>query len=354
MLILLVDAERERAAQIEDELAEQGLDWRLAHAANADEALALAGEVVPDVLVCSGGGAPGLGLGLLSRLRELHPAAVRILTVAPGEDQDAMQALEVAHRVLPEPLDALALIDAVEGVMELRSLLEDPALKQAINRVGALPAAPRQYMALTRLLRDPDTSAGRIAEVVGQDPTIAARVLRLGNSAYYSGGREISDLRSAVTRLGQNALRQLVLASEVFAAGANADAVRDRALRISQLSGRLLAGPSADLAATAGLLAEVGLLLPRAGDEGDFTTSYPVTGAYLLGLWGLPGPIVEAVAFHREPARVRGSFWVAGAVHVAAALVNEREVDLAYLRSVGQLDKLPRWQSLAESLANAA
>ncbi len=351
VLILIINEDRGIVAHLEREVTEQGLDWRLAWAGDAAGALATAVESTPDVVVC---GEPA-GLALLSQLRERQPSIVRVALMDADRDQDVMHALEVAHRVLPAPLEALALIEAVESVMELRSLLDAPALKQAIARVGALPAAPRQYMALTRLLRDPDATAARIAEVVAQDPTVAARVLRLSNSAYYSGGREINDVRTAVTRLGQNALRQLVLASEVFAAGADADAVRDRSLRISQLAGRLLAGPSAEMAATAGLLAEVGLLLPRLETgEGDLAASHAVIGAYLLGLWGLPGPIVEAVAFHLQPARVHGSFWVAGAVHVAAALVNERDVDMAYLRTVGQADKLPRWQALADSLAEAA
>lgn len=354
MLILIVNEDRGVVAQVEQEIADQDLDWRLAWAGDAASALVMAAESGPDVVLCNDRVGAASGLALLAQLRERHPSIVRLLLVDPERDHDVMQALEVVHRVLPSPLEALALIEAVESVMELRSLLDAPALKQAINRVGALPAAPRQYMALTRLLRDPDASAARIAEVVAQDPTVAARVLRLSNSAYYSGGREINDLRTAVTRLGQNALRQLVLASEVFAAGADADAVRDRALRISQLAGRLLAGPSADMASTAGLLAEVGLLLPRLEIEDGATASHAVSGAYLLGLWGLPGPIVEAVAFHLQPARVHGSFWVAGAVHVAAALANGREVDMAYLRTVGQADKLPRWQALAESMAEAA
>ena len=354
MLILIVDGDRERAARIEREFAEHGLDWRLDWADSAESAIAMTDRLTPDVVLCGEQPGTASGIALLARLRERHPSVVRILLMAADREHDVMPALEVAHRALPESADTLALIDAVESVLELRSLLDDPALKQAINQVGALPAAPRQYMALTRLLRDPDVSAARIAELVAQDPTVAARVLRLSNSAYYSGGREISDLRTAVTRLGQNALRQLVLASEVFAAGGDNDAVRDRALRISQLAARLLAGPSAELAATAGLLSEVGLLLPRmGGNDGDLGVPYSITGAYLLGLWGLPAPIVEAVAFHLQPARVR-NFWVIGAVHVAAALVNEREVDTAYLRTVGQLDKLPRWQAMAESLKEAA
>lgn len=348
VLILVASDGEGHAAQVERDLAEQGLDWQLAWASSGVEALQIASESVPDVIVCAASVDSNQGLHLLGELRRRHPDAVRILSMDAGQEHDILQAMEASQRILPEPLEALPLIEAVESVMELRALLDDPGLKKAIDGIGSLPAAPRQYMALTRLLRDPQVTAARIAEVVAQDPTVAAKVLRLTNSAFYSGGREITDLRTAVTRLGHEALRRLVLASEVFAAGPDADATRVRALRISQLAGQLLAGPSAELAATAGLLAEVGLLLPPLRLEGAAAdgASYSVAGAYLLGLWGLPAPIVEAVAFHRTPARVGGSFWVTGAVHVAAALVNGTEVDEVYLRSVGRLDRLPRWRTL--------
>lgn len=356
MLILVVSENGERAAQVKRELGDDGLDWELEWTDRAE--VALARERAPDVLVCAEQVGPYSGVSLLGQLRTRHPEAMRVLLMDAGNDQEPMHALEVAQRVLPQPLDSLALIDAVESAMELRALLDDPALKKAIGRVGSLPAAPNQYLALTRLLRDPDVSAARIAETIGKDPAVAAQVLRMTNSAYYSTGREITDLRSAVTRLGQNVLRQLVLASEVFFVGtssSDAKGVRDRALRISRLAGQLLAGPSADLASTAGLLAEVGLLLPSSArvDETGKVTPHNAAGAYLLGLWGLPAPIVEAVAFYTQPAKIRG-FWVTGAVHVATALVNGTEVDTDYLRKVGQLEQLPRWRALAEGLAEAA
>lgn len=353
MEIVVVGGDAREADAVARELAEQDEGWRLSHV-DGPEALAERGDdAPPDVLVCPERVGNRDGLAVLAALRKRYPHAVRILLVDAGEERDVMQALETSHRILPAPLDALALMEAVESVVELRTLLDDPALKLMLERVGTLPAAPRHYLALTELLRDPDATAARIAEVVGQDPTLAARVLRLSNSAYYSGGREVADLRTAITRLGQNALRQLVLASEVFSAGPEAEVLRERALRISRLAGRLLAGPSAELASTAGLLAEVGMLLPDSGRGEADGASYATTGAYLLGLWGLPGPIVEAVAFHDRPARVRGSFWVTGAVHVAAALANGREPDEAYLRSVGQLDRLPRWRAMAEAAADA-
>lgn len=356
MFILVVSNDGARAEEIRRELADQGLDWRLDW--TSDVATALSAAQAPDVLVCAEQVGTYSGIALLAQLRVRHPETMRILLTTPDDQQGSTLALEVAQRVLPEPLDGLALIDAVEGAAELRALLDDPALKRAIGRVGSLPTAPNQYLALTRLLRDPDVSAARIAALIGEDPALTAQVLRMTNSAYYSAGREITDLRTAVTRLGQNALRQLVLASEVYFTGSHSAAakgMRDRALRISRLASELLAGPSADLAATAGLLAEVGLLLPQQAhvNEAGAVTPHNVAGAYLLGLWGLPPPIVEAVAFYTTPSRIRG-FWVTGAVHVAASLVNGTEVDEGYLRRVGQHEQLARWSALANERAEAA
>jgi HD-like signal output (HDOD) protein len=161
-------------------------------------------------------------------------------------------------------------------------------------------------------------------------------------------------MRSAVLRLGHQALLRLVLTIEAFggqgAGSKQREEVQDRALRASNLARKLLPGSSAELAATAGLLAEVGRLLPGvAAGEGGEGLNYAEAGAYLLGLWGLPMPIVEAVAYQQRPGQMRtGGFWVTGAVHVATALVAEREPDQDYLRSVGMLDKLPQWREMVE------
>ena len=339
--------------RLQNEIRQLDLDWRVTWLPLGDEATVSAVDLAPDALVCPAGSGWNRCQLLLDQVREQRPHAARIITMHDGHDAKAAHALELAHRVLPEPLDAMTLVEAIQGVLDLHSLLEDPALKRSIERVGALPSAPRQYLALTRLLRDPDVGPAAIIEVIGQDPALAARVLRLCNSAYYAIGRDIGDLRTAVIRLGQDALRRLVLASEVFAAGADMEGVRARSLRISWLSGQLLPGTGSGLAATAGLMAEVGQLLPPLSvQEGQPPAPYSVAGAYLLGMWGLPTPIVEAVAFQREPGRIPGPFWITGAVHVAASLVNDVPVDEDYLRKVGKLQQLPQWRALADADAD--
>lgn len=190
---------------------------------------------------------------------------------------------------------------------------------------------------------------------------MAAKVLRICNSALFSGGRTISDVRSAVIRLGQLELRRLVLASEAFSgtlpAGIDREALRQRSLVASALAAKMIGGSSADMAATAGLLAEVGMLLPgvRGLDaQGELIGSgphYAEAGAYLLGLWGLPMPIVEAVAHHHQPQRTKSrGFWLGGAVHVARALAAGHPVDEDFLRAVGVADRLPAWRAAALEL----
>ncbi|RPE80969.1 HDOD domain-containing protein [Vulcaniibacterium tengchongense] len=360
MRIVIVGEDVGQAGAFEQALADFGLDWQAQWLADPAQALNLPADAVIDVFVAGMQAGPLPGPVLLAQLAALYPQAVRVLLL---EDRDAalLQGLDCAHRLLSRPLRAEELIEAVESVADLRQMLDGDELKQAIGRIGSLPPPPRLYLELTRLLRDPDASNAAIAQTLSQDPAIVAKVLRLCNSAYFSGGRETTDIRAAVTRLGHQALLRLVLASETFHApqfggGVDRAAMQDRALRTSRLARRLLAGPSAELAATAGLLAEVGRLLPGvAAQEGDAGPHYAEAGAYLLGLWGLPMPIVEGVAYHHRPARLRSTgFWVAGAVHVAAALVAGTPVDEAYLRSVGMIDRLPQWRDMVEPPAQEA
>jgi HD-like signal output (HDOD) protein len=352
MHIVVAGQQEQDAAIVRAALDAQDLDWQVSWLCLGDDPTPLDGLQAPDALVCFSADGWNRCSLLLNHARTHHPLAARIVLMDGRRDEEVMHALDVVHRVLPEPLDGAAVIEAIQSMAALRELLDDATLKQAIERAGPLPAAPRQYLTLTRMLRDPATRAGDVVAVVSQDPALAARVLRMSNSAYYTGGREIGDLRTAVIRLGQDALRQLVLASEVFSSGPQAEVVRERAMRISRLSARLLPGASASLAGTAGLLSQVGMLLPpmQIQQDGD-SVSLPqgIAGAYLLGLWGLPAPIVEAVAFHQQPAQSGNMFWVTGAVHVAAALVEGKQPDSEYLRRAGRLDQLPRWRALADA-----
>jgi HD-like signal output (HDOD) protein len=79
-------------------------------------------------------------------------------------------------------------------------------------------------------------------------------------------------------------------------------------------------------------------------------------GGYLLGLWGLPYPIIEAVANHHAPSRVDSTeFGILAAVHIADALIHEQVdsrvtfepfpgLDAAFIERLGVTDKLDGWR----------
>lgn len=337
--------------------------WQVQRAPDAGTAMALVADSPQDVVVV----APTLPdmpvATLLGQIRTLRPETSRIAVIG---GHPSARVLSLAHRFLPLPVGEAQLLEAIGSLEELRELLDNPVLRERIGQIEKLPSPPQTYLALAHALEsEDDTSANDIATLISGDPAIAAKVLQLCNSAYFSAGRTITDLRSAVTRLGMATMRDLVLASEIFAHPARSDldrpAMQQRALVASQLARRMLPESSAELGATAALLADIGLLLPGVRDERAAPETQPVdapghteAGAYLLGLWGLPMPIIEAVAFQRAPVRAgTRSFWITGAVHVATALAAGEPVREDYLQRTGVLDKLDGWRVHAERLLGA-
>ncbi|WDS37598.1 HDOD domain-containing protein [Pseudoxanthomonas sp.] len=369
MRILFVGDPSTFSLELSAYISELGDDWQILVAANGEAAIAEVAQSSIDVVIVAPVLSDLSATTLLGQIRTLRPETSRIALVDVQEAQRAPAAriIGVAHRLLPVPLTPEALLEAVTSLEELRELLDNPKLRTSIGRIEKLPSPPHLYLSLMQALEeDEQTDANDIAKLVSGDPAIAAKVLQLCNSAFFSGGRSIADLRTAVTRLGISTLRDLVLASEVFSIPslpqAERTAMQQRALLSSRLAAKILPASSAELGSTAALLADIGLLLPGVRNEHtpptdahDDRPGHSEAGAYLLGLWGLPMPIIEAVAFQLHPQRSSlRSFWVTGAVHVATALVSGNPVDEEYLRKVGVLPKLPGWREQAEKLLGRA
>ncbi len=365
MRILLVGDDANLSAELLEYIADLGDEWHVQGVADGNAAIATVASSTVDAVIV----APALPdltpATLLGQIRTLRPETIRIALIEAAQSQRAPAAriIGVAHRFLPLPLSPEVLLDALTSLEELRDLLYSPRLSSAIGRIEKLPSPPHLYLSLMQALEEDENSdATDIAKLVAADPAIAAKVLQLSNSAFFNSGRSITDLRGAVTRLGLSTLRDLVLASEVFAVPAISPAERNalqaRALMASRLAAKMLPASSAELGATAALLADIGLLLPgvrnerEALAEGDDRPGHAEAGAYLLGLWGLPMAIIEAVAFHLQPQRsnVR-SFWVSGAVHVATALASGSPIDEQYLERTGVLSRLDGWRDLANEYA---
>ncbi len=98
----------------------------------------------------------------------------------------------------------------------IHSISKKQLCSQIIAHVDNLPPLPTVVAQLLKLLQDDNTTALQVEELLKQDPTLAARILRLVNSAFFALRNKISSIPHAVVLLGYKTIKNLVLAASVY------------------------------------------------------------------------------------------------------------------------------------------
>jgi putative nucleotidyltransferase with HDIG domain len=395
--VLLVDDDPMVLANLKRTLELQKSHWDMGFAAGAEAALALLEVATFDVVVSDLRMPRMDGAALLKALCEKFPNVVRIVLADPAEMEEALRAVPVAHQFLTKPCDVATLRVAVERATSLSNILSNKLLAGMVGSVQDLPLLPRTYMELSRALADPGISFRKIVKIVEQDVAISAKILQLVNSAFFGLPREITTLHTAISFLGTQMVQNLVLSAEVFHVFDKAASFGDFSFEelhthsqlVAKIAGRIPAPAHVRSAAViAALLHDVGKLVlatrsPKhfaralegvqteklplyAVEENLIGVSHAEVGAYLLGLWGLPSPIVEAVAHHHHPASIpHDSLDAVGIVHIANSLAHEHPVyppsgepapyqfiAEEYVEMVGLGENIAEWEELAEAVAD--
>jgi HD-like signal output (HDOD) protein len=276
------------------------------------------------------------GAALLTRVKELQPHAVRLVLSGQTDGQTAMKSVFTAHQFLAKPCDVEQLRTVVKRCCDLNELLAGEELRALAGDVSLLPAAPTTYLAISKALANPSTSINDVARIVEREPTLCAKVLQVANSAFFGLPRAVSSISQAATYLGTLALRDLALAMETLSGQRSSKALsaasylafQTNSLAVGLLARRWYTGDrrKADDAFVAGMLRDMGhLVLATRADatilDGD---PHAALSAYLLGLWGIPHSVLEAVAFHESPDRVEhGTLEVVDVVHACDHAVSQ-------------------------------
>lgn len=355
--VLFVDDEPRILEGLQRMLRPQRQEWETVFAPGAEAALVMM-EALPFDVIVSDMCMPGMdGATLLGHVRELYPQVVRIVLTGHTELSTALRVVPLAHQFLAKPCDAQTLRVAVERACHLKALLNDESMRRTLAGLKDLPSVPRTYEALTRSLAQPDVSLQNVAKIIEQDVGVSAKVLQLVNSAFFGISRSMTNIQSAVSYLGINTLKNLVLSVEIFRAFKPQGELPGFSLEELQYHSQLTANIAArlpvpnymvDTVLAAGLLHDVGKLILAwrfserfkknlaAADreacplhiveERHDGFSHAAIGAYLLGLWGLPYSVVESVALHHGPNRVpHQKFDAISAVYTANLLAHELE-----------------------------
>lgn len=396
--ILFVDDDTVILRLIQRQLRSYSDRWQLEVADGGVAALARLEAESFDVLVTDMQ-MPGIdGAALLRKARERWPTTIRIVVSGHHDFDHAVRSVPFAHQRLAKPWEVPMLIATLERACSLRQLVGNDGVRTRLGQIGTLPSSLDSYVRLAAELGNPRATFGSIALVLEHDVAMSAKVLQLANSAFVGSRRDVATVREAVRLVGLDEIRHYVLSPfldvfDVFTTSSGEvrsefDRLGHHALLTAHLA-RRLAGTDDTVPFLAGLLHDVGALfllahmrpvadrirheaLERdcAVEDIEYRrlgTTHADIGGFLLGLWGIPAVLAQAVARHHEHGAakdaddlttiLRVADWLAKE-HVARA---ERRVESAdvlvlpfdeqLLDSAGVTRRLPAYLSLARECA---
>lgn len=263
--ILFVDDEPKVLEGIENMLFDAPDDWEVDFAVGGNEALSKLEDATFDVLVTDMR-MPGMdGAELLAAAQQKYPATIRIVLSGHTEEEAAQRAMPLAHEFLSKPCTDELLIGTLERALALVDRFSDVALRRALGQIGSLPTRPATYFKIKNLIDD-NAGIDEVAEVVESECSLAAKILHVANTAFYSCGRATSGIRDAVVLLGLSTTAALVLAVETYDSvevpeWLDVDALQEHSTEVARLAAGLVPAEDKNDALLGGLMHDVGSLL---------------------------------------------------------------------------------------------
>ena len=394
--ILFVDDEPLILKGLQRTLRKMRTEWDMAFASNGKEALDILDQQSMDVIVSDLKMPEMDGMQLLTEVKARHPQVVRIILSGHTEHEVTLRSVQYAHQNLTKPCDAEILKQTLAKLFALRDILADEAVKKIVSQIGSLPSLPSIYSAIIEEMHSEDPSLKKVGDIISKDLSMTAKILQVVNSVFFGLSRKIGSPQEAVVLLGLETIKALVLSVKIFAefsqkkyAWFNIDALFNHSMSVSAYAKAIVKNEKLgqDLlihSLMAGLLHDLGKLILATnfqepyqqvltGAQGSdrnlldleyeaFGTSHAEIGAYLMGLWSLETPIIEAIAFHHCPANsMSQNMGLLTAVHVGNAIDHngqaptngntDLQFDAQYLESLGVADRIPAWRQVCRELA---
>jgi putative nucleotidyltransferase with HDIG domain len=318
------------------------------------------------------------GVELLSFVKEKYPKTFRILFTESAKRERAVYSTSDVHRFVNKPLRNEEFKKSLEQFELLSKYELDSKVISAILGIGAIPTLPEVYLRLERETNRQDVSISRIADIISNDPLVAAKIMHIVYSSFYNISKSIVNLVHAINFLGLDIIKSLVLYIKVFIVKNQPPEIqqylkkiREHSIDVAKVSKALMNleckdRDLIDSAYIAGLLHDIGkILLIQCSDKlkrtayvaehhdlntqlenevERFGASHVNAGAYLLSTWNFPEEMIEAVTNHHQPGIVQnGELGLSQVVYIANALVNTDEAAIIELKRIYGEDKVNNW-----------
>jgi HD-like signal output (HDOD) protein len=242
--------------------------------------------------------------------------------------------------------------------------------RDLLKTAGSISSLPMIFTRINEAVNNPRSSVADIGRIIGEDPGLTARLLRIVNSAFYSFPSRIESISRAVTIVGTQQLRDLALATSVMKVfrGIPEDLMSMEAFwRHSTgcgITARVLAShrreANLERYFVTGMLHDIGRLvlfmnlpkqsraaLLRCQSSGELLHQieleetgfdHATVGSALLQAWNLPASLEEVVAFHHAPHKALRYPIETAIVHVADVIAHAMELGSSGERLVPPLN----------------
>lgn len=354
--------------------------WEVLTTPDAHQALALITDQMIDVVI-SDMRMPGMdGAALLSRVRQLRPATVRIMLSGQAEGERDLRLIGPVQQFLDKPCDLAALRSAIDLALALRDLITGQVVER---HLAGTPAGVGEGIGSASTLADwPGPQPSIPPEVVARGRATARWLATASASPSPRTQEQAGEALVAAGVLSEHLLHRCPPASD---SGLEESWMRRHARQVARLACDIAVaeGASSEVcvcSGIAGLLHDAGsLLLAHEASTGHgevlaeaagagvleaqerrrFGLSHAQLGAALAVRCGFPLVVGEAVAFHHVPAGgISRGFTPLTAVHAAEGVLvalghggaPAYSVGLAepYLASLGLTPRIPAWRQAGE------
>jgi HD-like signal output (HDOD) protein len=358
--------------------------WDVSFGTDGRSALAALAREPFEVLVTAVALPDLSGSELLVQVQNAHPKTARMVLAPLAAQPQVMACSRLLHQFLAWPVELEALSSAVERACDVEHALRREQIGRLVGRMDRLPSLPDLYHKMVEKMADPECSIDEIGDLIARDISMTARILKLVNSAFFGLRHRVSNPHEAVNYIGLDTVKALVLSINAFAqfehvalGGITLEVLWNHSLLVGAHAKRIahLEGAHArvlDETFVAGMLHDTGKLAlganfgPQyaaavaavssagsllAAEEAAFGATHAEVGGYLLGLWGLPEPIVDAVAWHHQPRGCpEARFGPLACVHAADVWAHAEDktgsgpsIDRAYFDELGLHDRVADW-----------
>ena len=389
--ILFVDDEKPVLEGLQRMLRPMRKEWTMFFVESGGAALELLESQAVDVIISDMRMPVMDGVQLLSEVRLRFPKIIRFALSGHSDSEMLLESVKATHQFLAKPCDAETLKETVSRALALDNLLRREDLNKIVTSIDALPSLPLLY---AEIMNEVSSNAGTLAhvgEIVSKDISMTLKLLQLVNSAFFGLRTHVESPAQAVSLLGLDVIRGLVLTTKVFfefdqhKLPLNINSLFEHSKLVGVLAKKiavaeLLDRKSSDHALMAGMLHDIGKLILAGSltheykqiqeiskqksiplwqaEQQQLGCTHGEIGAYLLGLWGFPNSIVEAVAFHHHPQQAAGEeFTPLTAVHIANVILqsgdqgtNNIPLDNIYIERLGLREHIPDWLYLRDEL----